>query len=143
MNTIGQRIKQLRNNFNLSQQEIADRTGISRGNISNYEKDRVAPASETIITLARFFQVSADWLLTGTETPCGREQAGNPDNRDDFCVYRAKSYVPVQLTPEENELIQVYRTLSTEDKEFIRQIMLLKKGRQPTGQKRKGKSSIS
>lgn len=65
METIGQRLRALRVQRGLSQEEVAKATGITRGNISNYELDRFKPSTESIVRLASFFNVSVDWLLTG------------------------------------------------------------------------------
>ncbi|MDI3480825.1 MAG: repressor LexA [Tepidanaerobacteraceae bacterium] len=67
LNTIGDRIKYLREKNNVTQQQLADATGLERGNLSHYEKNKIKPSAETIVALARFFKVSTDWLLTGQE----------------------------------------------------------------------------
>lgn len=121
MDSIGKRIKHLRDELKLSQQEIADITGISRGNISNYEKGRVVPAADTIIAFARYFNVSTDWLLTGAE----------------------KANIRTEVTGEEKEMLKMYRDLSPDDKEFIKQIIMLRHGQARHGLKKKGKSSTS
>lgn len=38
MNTIGERLKYLRKLNNLTQKQVAEKTGVQRGNISHYEK---------------------------------------------------------------------------------------------------------
>lgn len=61
MDTIGKRIKYLRDELNISQQEIAGITGISRGNISNYErltgaeKESLALIEQGILCLSDFY----------------------------------------------------------------------------------------
>ncbi|MEW5919360.1 MAG: helix-turn-helix domain-containing protein [Bacillota bacterium] len=67
MDTIGKRIHFLRKKHNLTQKQLADSTGLQRGNLSHYEKDKIKPAADAIIALSRFFNVSTDWLLTGKE----------------------------------------------------------------------------
>ncbi len=67
MNTLGKRILYLRKKYNLTQKQLADATGLQRGNLSHYEKDKIKPSAEAIIALAGFLKVSTDWLLIGTE----------------------------------------------------------------------------
>lgn len=67
MDNIGKRIERLRKERKLTQQQLANATGITRGNISSYESGRFYPSITTTIALARFFNVSIDWLLTGKE----------------------------------------------------------------------------
>ena len=66
-NTIGERIKYLRKIKNLRQQDLANATQISRSNISKIESDTLSPTASSIISLANFFDISTDWLLTGKE----------------------------------------------------------------------------
>ncbi len=62
MNT---RIKQLRHHFGLTQQEFADRLGIKRGAIANYEVARNEPVDSVISLICREFHVNETWLRTG------------------------------------------------------------------------------
>lgn len=67
MSTIGERIKQLRTSKKLSQQDLANLVGKSKGNISGYENDKFEPSAQTIISISKYFNVSTDWILTGVE----------------------------------------------------------------------------
>lgn len=61
---MGNRIKELRQALGLTQQEFADRIGVKRGAIANYEIGR--NASDTAVTLiCREFHVDEHWLRTG------------------------------------------------------------------------------
>ncbi|MDT3427836.1 transcriptional regulator with XRE-family HTH domain [Paenibacillus forsythiae] len=123
METIGQRLKYLRETLKLSQQHVADKTGISRGNISNYEKDRVSPAADTLIAFCSFFAVSADWLLTGQEhipKDEGKPEASPAPEADVIHLGEEfKKAVYMKNSEEEERLILMYRDFSREDKEFI------------------------
>ncbi|MFZ5755158.1 MAG: helix-turn-helix domain-containing protein [Bacillota bacterium] len=66
LTTIGERIRYLRETRNVTQLELAKKTGISRGNLSSYETGRFSPSSEALVSIANFFDVSTDWLLTGS-----------------------------------------------------------------------------
>jgi len=57
------RLHNLRSQNGVSQAELGDEIGISRGSISFYEnEDRVADI-ETLLKLCRYFNVSADYLI--------------------------------------------------------------------------------
>ncbi len=60
-----ERIKKLRKALDLTQQEFADRLGISRGNIATYETREGSPGSSVISLICREFNVSETWLRTG------------------------------------------------------------------------------
>lgn len=55
----------MRKELNLTQQEFADRIGISRGNIATYETRDGSPGSSVIALICREFHVSEAWLRTG------------------------------------------------------------------------------
>ena len=57
------RIRDLREDMDLRQSDVANATGIDRKTISNYETGKTNPDSFAIIKLAEFFGVSTDYLL--------------------------------------------------------------------------------
>ena len=61
--TFGQRLKRLRNEIGLTQQTLADRIGIIRELISDYERGRLRPHYDIVAKLAVALEVSADRLL--------------------------------------------------------------------------------
>lgn len=60
-----ERIKKIRKALNLTQQEFADRLGIKRGTMANYEIGRNEPIDAVISLMCRTFNVSEEWLRTG------------------------------------------------------------------------------
>ena len=60
-----ERLKELRKTLGLTQQEFADRLGISRGNIATYETREGAPGNSVINLICREFSVNEAWLRTG------------------------------------------------------------------------------
>lgn len=63
--TVGSRIREVRVTKNLTQQAFADRIGISRGALANYEVDRNEPIDAVITLICREFGVCEPWLRTG------------------------------------------------------------------------------
>ena len=57
------RIKELREDRDLRQIDVADKTGIDQRTLSNYETGKTNPDSYSIIKLAEFYGVSCDYLL--------------------------------------------------------------------------------
>lgn len=60
-----ERIKALRKTLGLTQQELADRIGIKRNTISQYEIGRNEPIDAVISLICREFNVNETWLRTG------------------------------------------------------------------------------
>lgn len=65
--TFGKRLRQLRNEFNLTQTQLAEKISLSKANVSKYEADSVEPNLQTLRLLSKFFSVSIDYLLGETE----------------------------------------------------------------------------
>ena len=65
------RIKDLREDANLTQQQIADALGITQRKYSYLETETQPLTDEIIVRLARFYHVSADYILrlTNQQTP--------------------------------------------------------------------------
>ena len=57
------RIKDLREDRDLRQSDLAAATGIDQRTISNYETGKTAPDAYALIKLADFFDVSIDYLV--------------------------------------------------------------------------------
>ncbi|MBO5889204.1 MAG: helix-turn-helix transcriptional regulator, partial [Clostridia bacterium] len=57
------RLKELRISKNLSQMQLANKTGISQSAIAKWELGKTEPTATAIITLAKFFNESSDYLL--------------------------------------------------------------------------------
>lgn len=64
---IADRIQSLRNNKGISQEELADKIGISRQAVSKWESGQSLPDIEKIILLSDYFGVTTDYLLKGIE----------------------------------------------------------------------------
>lgn len=98
MKRIGGRIKELRTKLGLTQEQVGAAIGVSQKAISLLENDpERVPQSDTLSKLARYFQVDAEWLLTGK----GQQS-------------------PVSsLTAEESELVLLFRAISAAGKDYI------------------------
>lgn len=59
----GNRLKELRKQQGLTQQQLADRIGVTKSVISFYELKERAPSPEVLIKLSYIFHVSTDYLL--------------------------------------------------------------------------------
>lgn len=63
MSTFGERLKALRNNKALTQDELAKAIKISKSSINMYERGEREPKFETLEVIADFFNVDMDYLL--------------------------------------------------------------------------------
>ena len=58
-----ERIKELRIQRGLSQMDLSKATGISQSAIAKWELGKTEPTASAIITLAKYFEESADYIL--------------------------------------------------------------------------------
>lgn len=61
----GKQIKKLRQEAQLSQEELAERIYVSRQTISNWENDKSYPDVNSLVLLSEIFQISLDNLIKG------------------------------------------------------------------------------
>lgn len=64
--TIGERIKEVRKNEKLTQQEFADRLNLKRNTVGSYEVNVVVPSDRTIKDICDKFGIREEWLRNGT-----------------------------------------------------------------------------
>lgn len=69
MATIGERIRQLRKEYNLTQEQFGKLFGIVKSTVSMYESNKSVPDDEMKKKIAEHFNVSLDWLMGRTDIP--------------------------------------------------------------------------
>lgn len=66
--TIGTRLKIIRESKSLKISQVSEKTGISKGNISTIENDKTKPSADALMKLSKLYGVTTDWILFG-QTP--------------------------------------------------------------------------
>lgn len=61
--TMGERMRRLRKDKGLKQEQVAAILGLNRKAVSHYENDIREPSFETLVKMAELYQVSTDYLL--------------------------------------------------------------------------------
>lgn len=62
---MNERIKKLRKTLDLTQQEFANKIGMKRNTVANYETNRNEPSNSVVSLICKTFNVSEVWLRTG------------------------------------------------------------------------------
>lgn len=62
---LGERIKKVRKELDLTQQKLASRLGVKQNTIALIESGKRNTSDQTIISICREFSVSEEWLRTG------------------------------------------------------------------------------
>ena len=73
--SFGTILKKLRQDNNLTQDELAKKIDTSRSSIANYENDKNMPSVDILEKLAKLFNCTTDYLL-------GKSDIRNPENKD-------------------------------------------------------------
>ena len=60
---LGYRLKELRKDNNMSQEELGRLLGVTKVSVSGYENGTRIPSMEVLITILNVFKISADYLL--------------------------------------------------------------------------------
>lgn len=63
MSTFTKRLKELRLKKKLSQDQLSYKTGLSQSAIGNWEIGKSIPVATAVVTLAKYFGVTTDYLL--------------------------------------------------------------------------------
>lgn len=72
---VGERLSELRKDRGLKQKELADELGISVYTVSSYERNLSTPDDEMKIKIAKYFNVSVDYLLGTTQNQFSNEKS--------------------------------------------------------------------
>lgn len=108
-----QRIKKLRNDLNMTQQEFAERLGLKRQTIAAYEIGKIEPSDSTLLLICDRFGVNEKWLRTGE---------GDKDKlkEDKFTSYIAR--IDAGNDDFIEDLIEVYMELDDTSKNALRKL---------------------
>jgi transcriptional regulator with XRE-family HTH domain len=105
---IGEKIKKLRKEKDMTQSELADKLKIQKSTICNWETGYNTPKPDALRELATIFGVSTDYLLNYN---CGDDGTNNFVMEDDDCNnYQAESsihFTNEAIIDENNETITV------------------------------------
>lgn len=110
------RIKELRKQQNITQQQLSNYLGITQATLSGWENEKFEIDNNSLMKCADYFNVSLDYLL-------GRTEEKNTDEKDDitFDDFTFAMYDEAQHLTEEDKqaLLQMARLLKskTEKKE--------------------------
>ena len=65
--TLGEKLQNLRTDAGMSQEDLADRLGVSRQAISKWELGKTVPDVKYIVELSNLYRISTDYLLKDDE----------------------------------------------------------------------------
>lgn len=97
---IANRLQQLRKNNNLSQEELAEKIGVSRQAVSKWERAEASPDTENLILLSRLYNISLDELLLADGKPVSEGISLKKDNyKEPAREMRPDNYTDEEIYP--------------------------------------------
>ena len=111
--TIGDRIKKIRREFDLTQEAFASRIGSVQNTITGYESGRRNPSAPVISLICREFGINEEWLRDGI----GDMLIPDPDNELEALVQKYK------LTTADRILIEKFVGLKADTRSAILDFM--------------------
>lgn len=114
MNPLNRRVKQIRQELNLSQKAFAEKMGISRDVISNIEYDRTEAKEYVLRAICREYKVNFFWLTEGK----GEIFIGVPE------IILDEAIEEYGLDEQDKELIEGYVKLPPEVREGLKKYLM-------------------
>lgn len=117
----GKRLKNLRQEKKMTQQDMAEYLNISRAGYAGYELERRIPNIEIIKSLSTYFEVSTDYLLCKTSFPSSLNKEKNVVRQEDEFLKAIKTALygieEIQFTEEDKkDLIAIAQILGKRKK---------------------------
>lgn len=107
-------LKNLREEINLSQQELADRLNVTRQTVSNYETNKRLPNKEMFEVIADFFNVDMDYLYGMSDVKNKYQSLINNSNID-------LASIPGIILPVQMKRIPILGTIACGDPIFAQE----------------------
>ncbi len=112
---LGNKLKELRKNFCMTQDEIAEILDMSRTSFSKYENGAANPPLSVMRKLAKIYNVPIEYLIHDESTSITLNEAKTDHEPDPNNLV----YYFSQLTPEERKLIMKLRLMQNDKKQEI------------------------
>ncbi len=108
-------LKELRKEKGLTQSKLAEKLGLSRSTIAMYETEGSEPDLATLLSIAKFFNVSIDYLV-GSNTPIAMSNVAPANLTTSFVRVPVFGEIPAGIPIEmiDTSYIEDYEDISTE-----------------------------
>jgi transcriptional regulator with XRE-family HTH domain len=106
MATVGDRIREIREEMQMNQERLAETAGLSKGFLSDVENNKRNISSENLLKIANVLGASVDYLLRGeTAEPAGSEPVVIPPELSQAAEEMDLSYAATV------ELLEAHRSI--------------------------------
>ena len=96
------RIKELRKQKGVSQQQLAEQIGVSQQSVNKYENHDIEPDVAVLTAIADYFETSVDYVVGRTDV-----------------AHKIEPVRPFDLNAEETALLTAFRRLNKENRALV------------------------
>ncbi len=132
------RIKELRTQRKITQEELGNIINVQKAAVSKYELGRAVPSTDVLTKLASFFNVSVDYLLGRTDEPQGtgfqKCLLGDINGDSPLAQKARETMANIQVTPYEEALLNAYRAATGDIKRVVAEALQVNKNLSPEDQ---------
>jgi len=119
---LGARIKKIRLEKSLTQDDIATKLGMGRSNVGHIENGRTMPAADVLDKIADILDTTTDYLLGRTDDPGKSKPYYALTDRDERDI--AKQLEKIMIDLESKEALHFYNEPMDDDTKRLMQISL-------------------
>lgn len=101
----GARLRALRMEKNLTQEDLGKILKVGKASISGYENETRQPDNESLVTLANYFGVTVDYLLGNKSTPKWADKNDIIELHDFLNSNAGMAFEGVNLSPEQKQRV--------------------------------------
>ena len=87
---LSEKLYELRKKGGLSQEQLAERLGVSRQAVSKWESGKAVPESDTLISISEYFNVSLDYLMKEDDSAVSEPIVDTANNQQSNNIGREK-----------------------------------------------------
>ena len=110
MNGVGERIKKRRLELEWTQDQLAQKAGISKSFLSDLENGKRSVSANNLLDIARVLSVSLDFLMTGEASPDQKAEVPIPAALAKFAAAERLSFRQTLMLLEMQEQILAHRS---------------------------------
>ncbi|MGB8452776.1 MAG: helix-turn-helix transcriptional regulator [Anaerocolumna sp.] len=118
--TIGERIRAIRKDKGMNQNDFGAKIGLASNTITNYETDRRNPSNQVIELICREFNVSEIWLRTGKG-----DLFVELDREDELAAWAGKLLHPDNDGSFQQRFVHMLSKLDIEDWKVLEKMAIL------------------
>lgn len=115
MSSVGERIKARRTDLGWTQDQLAEKAGISKGFLSDLENGKRSVSADKLLDIARALGVSLDFLMTGRASEEKERAVPIPASLARFAAQRRLTFRQTLLLLEMQEQIVAHRSAGKKD----------------------------